>query len=151
MPLTGFEPTIAIAFAATVVNRKEMMPAMSTADQRLPDVFHDSAQCEECENRQEGYDNAEDNAFHRHVFIGAVAGFDFGARLFGELAGCKSDCRFYDAERFDDAYDAGCRNAADTDVSCVFLENLVCGHVSYGLCDAGVHEVNDLSAPDDVH
>ena len=30
MPLTGFEPTMAIALAATVVNRKEMMPTINT-------------------------------------------------------------------------------------------------------------------------
>ena len=29
-PLTGFDPTIAIAFAATVVNRNAMIPTMST-------------------------------------------------------------------------------------------------------------------------
>ena len=116
----------------------------------MPDVVYYS-KGEETEYHKKGDYDADDNNLHRNVSL-CSDGFSLSSFLLpAELACSKSEGRFYHSERLHYTHDAGCSNASDADVACIILEYLVRGHLADGLCDAGVHKVDHLTAPDEVH
>ena len=121
MPLTGLEPTMAIALAATVVKRKAMT---ATTRRAITEV-------EEYEHQGQSDEQTDDYDLHGQVSLCAGL-LSFGAGLLAaELLAGQAESGLDDAGRLDDADDAGCGDAADADVAGVVGKDLLRRHRAY--------------------
>ena len=95
--------------------------------------------------------DAEHDGLHWNILLSTLDACLCRTRFLLELTGSQSYGTLYHAGAFYYAYDSGRGNAADTDVTRIFLEYLFRGHLCNGLRDSCSHKVDHLSSPDEVH